>query len=44
MPRRAEGEPEILNIPKILGGVVAATIGILESLISLFSPHAHLFI
>ena len=24
-PKRAEGEPEILNIPKILGGVVAAT-------------------
>ena len=24
-PRRAEGEPKILNIPKILGGVVAAT-------------------
>ena len=24
-PKRVEGEPEILNIPKILGGVVAAT-------------------
>ena len=27
MPKRAEGEPEILNIPKILGGVVAAKTG-----------------
>ena len=25
MARQVEGEPEILNIPKILGGVVAAT-------------------
>ena len=24
-PKRVEGEPEILNIPKILGGVVVAT-------------------